>query len=181
MENITNDQVQSLLKRHMDDNVHVVYMTNEGVVLKTGRLLSISHKDIAFKPESSNESEFFIPYEERGKKILLHVYNQSLIDLTKAKQTASLATKLKHPDFKKVIIANLKPQLQKDLSFIFKSSKGLAISTGLFENMGIMGLLIKAAPFYNKEVSLQYDVVLHIYNNDANDFLDGTSHVPDLT
>ncbi len=170
MDSIKKEKILEIIKRHVGEQIFVISCKTEGIVLQTGFLTGMTNNGItlsAGRDKASND----IPFLNGSQHHILNIYNRNNIDLLKAASTEPLAEKLKDREKKKKIFANIRPHLKKDLFFIYKQQAALNLTTGMFVDMGIMGITLKLSPFYNKELSLPYNSVLHIYSQDHKDLL----------
>lgn len=162
--------LNQLLNKHIGDLLFCVWLENNKVTLKTGRLETVLSDKIVLTLEGET-IKTTLNFFENDKLIMLNIYNRNFIDLIKAKKTFSLDEKLKVRDIKKIILQNIKPVLSKEVSIVYKLGDKLALNKGILANMGIAGVVIKPAPFYNTEENIFYKNVLHIYNNEGVDLL----------
>ncbi len=163
--------IQELLKRHINDTVTVIHKCDGLLQLSEGSLRMVSSEAISVKNENFiSEKEYINFITETGNRIL-HIYNTLYIDLMVGREYPTLITKLREPKQQKRVISLLKPYLNKELYFIYKQTPGITLSKGIFIDMGVQSITVKVAPFYNREESIHYDRVLHIYDDKFLDLL----------
>lgn len=162
--------LNQLLNKHIGELLFCVWLENGKIVLKIGKLDTVLSDKIVLKIEGE-AGKTTLPFFENDKLLMLNIYNRNFIDLIKAKKTFSLDEKLKVREIKKVILQNIKPELGKEVSVVYKAAEKLALNRGILANMGITGVVIKPAPFYNTEENIYYRNILHIYNAEGTDLL----------
>lgn len=162
--------VNQLLNKHLKDTIFCVFNDNGKISLKSGILDVVLSDKLIIKSDAEN-AQITVPYYSNNETVLLNVYNKNFIDLTKGKRPFSLDEMLKVKEIKTKIIANLKPYMGKDVVVVYKVQDKLMMNRGQFANMGMMGVVIKPAPFYNTEENIYYRNVLHIYNPECSDIL----------
>ncbi len=164
-------QIFEIIKRHLGDTVTVIIKNNNGLFLHTGYITEINEDRITLAEEPDSETGIELNFENEGEQKIMHIYNTHQIDLMNARKTQTLAEKLKDKEKKKVIFSSLKPFLQNRLYFVYRNKKVMHCSSGLFYNMGIMGISLKLPPFFNQDLNLPYDTILHIYSSDFKDLI----------
>lgn len=163
--------ILELLKRHIGDNVTVIHKCDGFLQLSEGSLRMASSEGISVKSEHFiSEKEYISFITETGNRIL-HIYNTLYIDLMIGRETPPMINKLREPKQQKRVISILKPYLNKELYFVYKQTPGITLSKGIFINMGVQSVTVKVAPFYNREESIHYDRVLHIFDEKYLDLL----------
>lgn len=164
-------QIFEIIKRHIGDKVSVIIKNNNGLFLHNSYLTDVDDESITISDEIDSENGTKLNFENDGVQNILHIYNSHQIDLMNARKTLTLAEKLKDKEKKKYIFGSLKPFLQNRLYFVYRNKKVMHCSSGLFFNMGIMGISLKLPPFFNQDLNLPYDTILHIYNSELNDLI----------
>jgi|YNPMSStandDraft_1061717.scaffolds.fasta_scaffold00038_41 hypothetical protein len=162
--------LNQLLNKHIGELLFCVWIENGKITLKIGRLDTVLSDKIVIKIEGE-AGKTSLSFFENDKLLMLNIYNSNFIDLIKAKKPFSLDEKLKVREIKKVILQKIKPSLGKEVSIIYKAADKIALNRGILANMGITGVVIKPAPFYNTEENIYYRNVLHIYNAEGDDLL----------
>lgn len=171
MEDKKKYPIVELLKRHIGDHVTVIHKRDGYLHLCEGSLRSATADGIAVKSDQFISDKEYIKFlTETGNRIL-HIYNTLYIDLMTGRETPSLIMKLRDHEKQKRVISLLKPYLNKELYFVYKQTPGITLSKGIFVNMGVQSVTVKVAPFYNREESIHYDRVLHIYDQKYLDLL----------
>ncbi len=164
------DFVVQLLNKHVRSTIYCVFNDNGKIAMKSGVLDTVLSDKLIMKSEVDN-SQVIVPFFINNELALLNAYNANFIDLMRGKRTFSLDDKLKVKEIKSQIISNLRPYMGKEISIIYKAQDKLMMNRGQFSNMGMMGVLIKLAPFYNTEENIYYKNILHIYNSELSDVL----------
>ncbi|HOK13517.1 MAG TPA: hypothetical protein PLU67_01405 [Candidatus Kapabacteria bacterium] len=163
--------LNQLLNKHVGNTLFCIWVEANKVTLKSGTLETVLSDKIILKLEGE-ASKTHLDFFEKDRLIMLNIYNQNGIDLIKAKKPFSLDDKLKVREIKKQILHNVKASLGKEVAVVYKLGDKIALNRGIFANMGISGVVIKPAPFYNTEENIFYRNVLHIYNSEFIDLLE---------
>ncbi len=164
-------QILEIIKRHYEDEVFVVAKRSQRLILYSGILSEADDEGITLTDETGIASQTRLLYENEGEKLLYHIYNRNHIDLLNATTTPTLAMKLKEKEKKKAILVSLKPYLKQILFFVHKHQQNIHVSSGRFYDMGMMGISLKLPPFFNKDLNLSYNSILHIYNQEYTDLI----------
>lgn len=164
-------QILEILKRHIGYEVSVIIKNNNSLFLHFGYVTEVNEAYISITDDMESGSIIKLYFENESGPIILHIYNANHIDLMNARKTITLAEKLKDKEKKKQIFGSLRPFLENRLYFVYRNKQVIHCSSGLFFNMGIMGVSLKLPPFFNQDLNLPYDSVLHIYNSEFNDLI----------
>ena len=159
-----------LLNKHVNDKLYVILLQDGKIVMKSGVLEAINGNKIILKA-TEDGTKHEITIVEKDEVTVLNVYNRNYVDLLVGKPTEVLSLKLKIRDKQKIIMNKLRPNIGKEITMVYKGDGKLVLSYGQFANMGLMGASLKLAPFYNKEQSLNYSSILHIYDSNQSDML----------
>ncbi|MEJ5245124.1 MAG: hypothetical protein WHV28_05380 [Bacteroidota bacterium] len=163
--------LNQLLNKHLSNQLFCIWVEGNKVALKSGVLETVLSDKIILKLDGE-AAKTPLSFFEKDKLIMLNIYNLNGIDLIKAKKPFSLDDKLKVREIKKQILQNVKTSLGKEVAVVYKLGDKIALNRGIFANMGISGVVIKPAPFYNTEENIFYRNVLHIYNSEFFDLLE---------
>lgn len=161
--------IKQIIEKHIDSTVYVIWQSQERINFDSGILKEVSPTAIqmnALNPNSQQYESKSIAIDDRKTSKILHIYNKLNIDLMAAKEVKPLAAKLRDSKIKGHIITNLKPFLKKDLSIVYRTKDNVIIVRGKFADMGIMGLSLLVAPFYNNKLDVPYNQVLNVYAED---------------
>lgn len=162
--------VNQLISKHIANELYCVFNEDGKVTLKIG-MLEHSLTDKIILKLNSDSSTATLPFYKNDKLVLLNIYNKNFIDLIRGKKPFSLDEKLKVKEIKAAMLKNLKQQIEKEVAVVYKVDNRLAMNKGLFANLGMSGVVIKPAPFYNTEENIHYRNVFHIYSADGSDLL----------
>jgi len=160
-----------LIIRHLGEIVYIVFIEDDEMLIKSGKLLEANPSFVVIKSDTLYKETNEIELMDGKLKKIIHFYNSLFIDLITAKEAIPLSHKLRKSDSQKEIISNLKPYLGNELAFIYKQNEGVSLATGKFLDMGVKGIKLSIAPFYNSEIILHYDKIIHIYDNRLVDLL----------
>ncbi len=163
--------LNQLLTKHVGSQLFCIWIEGNKVTLKSGLLETVLSDKIILKLEGE-AAKTPLNFFEKDKLLMLNIYNLNGIDLIKAKKNFSLDDKLKVREIKKQILQNVRTSLSKEVSVVYKLGDKIVLNRGIFANMGISGVVIKPAPFYNTEENIFYRNVLHIYNSEFIDLLE---------
>lgn len=164
------DFVNQLLSKHLGSTLYCVFNEADKITLKIGILEHALSDKIIIK-SNSDGSKLNLPFYKDEQLLLLSIYNKNFIDLIRGKKPFALEEKLKVKEIKALVLKNLKSVMEKEVIVVYKVDDRLASSKGLFSNMGMSGVSIKPAPFYNTEELIYYRNVLHVYNSACTDLL----------
>lgn len=156
------------LQKHLNNKLYSVYFADGKVNFLSGKLLQVLADKIIIE-DSKDKSHQTIGI---NSDILFHIYNQNYIDLVNAKETITLDKKLRNKELQKIILNKLRPNMGKEVTVFTKTSEGMFFVRGKFTDMGIMGVTLLAAPFYNAAQNLPYRSVMHVYGEDLKDLLE---------
>jgi hypothetical protein len=164
---MATDKITSydLIVRHLGDELYIIYIDNDELIDISGKLIEVNHNYISIKTGTLYKDTTKIEFREEKLKKIIHIYNSSFVDLFTGKEAVALSFKLRNSENQKSIISNIKPFLGNELAFVYKQNDGVALSVGKFLDMGVRGIQLRLAPFYNSDISLTYDKILHIYDN----------------
>lgn len=160
--------VLKILSRHTNEKIFVVYCNNNSMAFSAGKFISAKEESMTIR--TTDDKLLTIHFFSEGEQVIFHIYNSSFIDIITGKTTSNLQYKI--GKMSAAVIKALKPHLKKEMFFVFKSYKDVGMVHGSFEDLGINGVVLKAAPFFNEEVRLQYSQILHIYNTKFIDLID---------
>lgn len=160
--------IKQILEKHIDSLVFIIWQDHkeEKIKFAQGLLRKISAGSIYFDEVDDNRASYEhlrLPYDDWQEATILHIYNRFNIDLLKGRETRTLSAKFRFPMAQNKIIKNLKPFLNRELNIVYKTTKQVIVVKGKFSDMGIKGLDVKVAPFYNNELVVAYDQILNIY------------------
>lgn len=158
--------IKQIIEKHIEAIVYVIWQGNDKINFDFGVLKQVSSSSITINAiDRVNETtqKKTIAFDDMQNSRILHIYNKFHIDLIKAKEVIPLSKKLRNSQLKPLIIKNLKPYLNKDLNIIYKTRDHVIIVKGRFTDMGIMGLTLMVAPFYNNQHNVPYDQIFNIY------------------
>jgi hypothetical protein len=160
--------IKEILKKHINSVIYVVWQDFESEKIKFAQaiLRKVLPGSIVFDEFDEHREEYKeieLPFDDWEKAKILHIYNRYHIDILKGRETKTLSYKFKFSMVKHKIIKNLKPFLNRELHIVYKTTKQVIVVKGMFSDMGIMGLTVKVAPFYNNELIVAYDQILNIY------------------
>ena len=171
MPEIAKTKILEIIARHKGAVLNVIAKKEDGVILYRGKLVNVTMDQVSIAEEEKSGSSTSIPFEKNGNAHILKVYNSNNIDLLTAKAASPLSVKLSNRQNKKTIFARLKPHLKKDLYFAYKQKTSIVVSRGKFVDMGIVGITLQLAPFYNQDLNLHYSSVFNIYTKEGEDLL----------
>ncbi len=167
---VISPKILEIISRHIGEKCFAVYQTHEGISMVIGKVASVESKEIVIHVKKDNQL-MGLSLAENSSNQLLHLYNKLFIDLVNAKKTTELSKKVSDRVLQKEILINLKKKLGKDLLFVYKAGEDLHVSRGKFKNMRINDIVLSPGPFYNKDESLFYHSVFHIYSPDGEDLI----------
>lgn len=162
--------VTQLLNKHIGSTLNCVYIEEGRISLKIGSLETVLSDKIILKLNSDN-SKVTLNFFEKDELILLNIYNSNNIDLIRGKKPFTMDEKLKLRELKTQMMSNIKKFIEKEVYVVYKTETKHMINRGLLTNMGVSGVVIKPAPFYNAEEHIYYRHILHIYSPAGNDLL----------
>jgi hypothetical protein len=163
--------IHNILIRHIGEFVYIVFVQNNELIVKSGILREVYPDYVTLKSQTLYKETIEIEFKEGKYKTIIHFYNSLFVDLLTGKKVIPLSLKIKKSEIQKEIINNLKPFLNEELVFIYNQNEILSLATGRFTDMGVTGITIRLAPFYNSDTLLTYDKILHIYDNRLIDLL----------
>jgi len=164
------EYVITLLKKHVSSTLYAIHFEGGKVNLRVGQLKHVLSDKIILTSNADN-SNLELNYFTGDRLALLNIYNNNFIDLIRGKKPFTLEVKLKVKDIKTTIMKNIKQSIEKEVFVVSKSDTKIIANRGLFTNMGLMGVTIKPAPFYNTEENVFYRNIFSVYNAEGNDLL----------
>jgi hypothetical protein len=171
MNNFINLNLLEIIKKHIGMTVFCIYRKTDGLSFCEGKLMFVDQDIIVIDNPGIYKDRITLKFSENGRQNILHLYQDKFIDLITAKETPTLNKKLRDNDLKKNIMSNLKKHIEKEVYFVYKANNRVALSLSKFMNMGISDILCRVAPFFNQDVRLRYENILHVYNLDGVDLL----------
>jgi len=168
---IITSKILEIIARHKEEICYAVYRSQDGISMISGKVADVGNNELVMQVNKDN-SLVGLSLITNSKRELLHLYNKLLIDLVNARKTVDLSKKVANRNLQKLILANLKKKLGKDLLFVYKAGEDIHVSRGRFKDMRTKDIVLALGPFYNQDESLFYHSVLHIYSPDGEDLID---------
>lgn len=169
MPGIDRDKILQIIAKHKGSRLFVISKKSAGLLLQSGHLQNVTMDTVSIAESEGNIIK--IPFQKDLEDHILHIYNTQNIDLLKAKAAVPLANKLSVRETKKTIFSRLRPNIQKELTFVYKKKTVINVTKGKFIDMGMMGIKLQLPPFYNETLDLNYGSVFHIYAENHDDLL----------
>ena len=147
--------------------LYVIRRHEEKIFCDKGVLRKVSPASITIDTVDENRDEVIpqrFEFNDFESNQILNIYNRFNIDLLKGREVKTLSDKFKNRDLQHKIIKNIKPFINRELSIVYRTSEYVIVVKGKFADMGIKGLTVLVAPFYNKELIVAYDQILNIYS-----------------
>lgn len=166
------DYVFKIIAKHMGFKIFAVIQPHKNIALERGKIKDVTPELIRIDSEVTKESNVKVPFFIDSKQNILNLYNRNSIDMLQAKEVSNMAAKMRNKGLQLVIIKSIKSYLKKEVTIIAKQGNEITLTRGKLTNMGISGLSVLTAPFYNNEMSIPYTSILNIYNDSNVDLID---------
>jgi len=174
-DNPISNNVLQVINKHRGAVISVIFkdMKKNTFVSHKGTLKNLNSSMIQLAHSSSAEGAINIKFYENNAKKIYAIFNRNFGELMTMTQAETLNKKLRNSDMQKKIIKQVKSALRKEVAVVYKSADNdkLLVLHGEFSDMGIQDLVIKPAPFHNRDERVRYNAVLSIFDEHGNDLL----------
>jgi hypothetical protein len=166
-----NPQILQIIGKHIGSKVSVIYKDSKTVIVH-GKLLNLNAEKIQVNDMNLKQGNIVISFFDKMFPKILAIYNVNGLNILNPRNNEHLGAKLRKKDLQMVIISAMKPNLNKNVSVVFKKLNNVNVINGQLSNMGMVDLMVKLAPFYNEEQTLKYDTIMNVFDEQGNDLIE---------
>jgi|GEM_PF-1697427 len=179
-DNPISNNVLQVIHKHRGAVINVIFkdMKKNTFISSKGTLKNLNSSMIQLSNPSAPNGAVNIKFYENNIKKIYAIFNRNDGELLTMTQAEPLNKKLRNAELQKKIIRQVKSSLNKEVAVIYKNSDNdkLLVLHGEFSDMGIQDLVVRPAPFHNRDERVRYNAILSIFDEQGRDLL----YVPPL-
>ncbi len=166
-----NPNILKIIEKHIGNKLFLVYRDEKTFKLINCNLRNMNADKLLVQDTATNNPDFQVNFIENNRPKVLALYNMNGVNLINPINNEHLGAKLRKRENQGTIISQMKPQLKKNISIVFKKLQNFYLVNGQLSNMGMVDLVVKPAPFFNVDQVISYNSVMHVFDENGNDLI----------